>query len=406
MIEHGGNLAKLAELAGCEPGEILDFSVNLNPLGPPPGVFEPCFRSFDRLGEYPEPYAESLVAMLAERWRLPAARIVAGNGSNLLLNLLPPLTGAKRALIVTPGYLGYAEACRNGGLPVVEFRLREEEDFILDPARLGDAVEPGDLVILGNPDNPTGYALPRAELEPFVAAHPGALFLIDEAFIEFYGEAESLAGVMLPNLVVSRSFTKIYAVPGLRMGAMSGPEELMARLRARQGEWALSAPAVETAKFLLALPGGFPEETRRETERLRGELSSMLTGPDPAGPVSKLIRPARTICCSGRPAPICRNGCWRSTASRCGAAPPIRGSGRSSAALRCAPRRSVNGCWRPCGGRGRTCRRSGRRRPSCCREPARMPGKACLRRPSAGFCLKTVFLSLRSRRRIWRSTRM
>ena len=80
--------------------------------------------------------------MLAERWRLPAARIVAGNGSNLLLNLLPPLTGAKRALIVTPGYLGYADACRNGGLPVVEFRLREEEDFILDPARLGDAVEP------------------------------------------------------------------------------------------------------------------------------------------------------------------------------------------------------------------------------------------------------------------------
>lgn len=278
MIEHGGNLAKLAELAGCEPGEILDFSVNLNPLGPPPGVFEPCFRSFDRLGEYPEPYAESLVAMLAERWRLPAARIVAGNGSNLLLNLLPPLTGAKRALIVTPGYLGYAEACRNGGLPVVEFRLREEEDFILDPARLGDAVEPGDLVILGNPDNPTGYALPRAELEPFVAAHPGALFLIDEAFIEFYGEAESLAGVMLPNLVVSRSFTKIYAVPGLRMGAMSGPEELMARLRARQGEWVLSAPAVETAKFLLALPGGFPEETRRETERLRGELAAGLDG--------------------------------------------------------------------------------------------------------------------------------
>ena len=156
MIEHGGNLAKLAELAGCEPGEILDFSVNLNPLGPPPGVFEPCFRSFDRLGEYPEPYAESLVAMLAERWRLPAARIVAGNGSNLLLNLLPPLTGAKRALIVTPGYLGYAEACRNGGLPVVEFRLREEEDFILDPARLGDAVEPGALVMLGKAANRKG----------------------------------------------------------------------------------------------------------------------------------------------------------------------------------------------------------------------------------------------------------
>lgn len=182
---------------------------------------------------------------------------------------------------------------------------------------------PGDLVILGNPDNPTGYALPRAELEPFVAAHPGALFLIDEAFIEFYGEAESLAGVMLPNLVVSRSFTKIYAVPGLRMGAMSGPEELMARLRARQGEWALSAPAVETAKFLLALPADF----RKKPAGRRSGCAANWPPGWTACPVSKLIRPARTICCSGRPAPICRNGCWRSTASRCGACAAYPGLG-------------------------------------------------------------------------------
>ena len=277
MIEHGGNLAALAKRAGCRPEKILDFSVNLNPLGPPPGAFGCYFRSFDALGAYPEPYAETVASLLAARWGVAPERVVPGNGSNLLLNLLPGLCGAKRALVVVPGYLEYEAACRNAGLPVERFVLREEEGFVPDPARLGAAVRPGDLVILGNPGNPAGSVVPCAEIEAVVVAHPDSLFLVDEAFIEFAIEAESLAGRALPNLVVSRSFTKFYVLPGLRMGAMTGPEPLMALLRERQGEWALSAPAGAMMEFLLSLPEeGYVSDSRRETARLRAMLAAGL----------------------------------------------------------------------------------------------------------------------------------
>ncbi len=271
MIEHGGNLEKLAAEAQCLVSDLLDFSANLNPLGPPPGVFPEFFASFDCLNEYPEPYAESLLALLAARWNLPASQIVAGNGSNLLLNLFPAVSGAKRALVVTPGYLEYAESCRNCGLETVEFF-----SFPLNLSALSGEIRSGDLVIFGNPNNPAGYALRRGELELFVAAHPEAFFLVDEAFIEFFGEAESLCGCQLPNLAVSRSFTKAYALPGLRMGAMVGPERLMAKLRAMQGAWALSRPALEIAKYLLNQPDAYRTETRDETARLRGRLSAAL----------------------------------------------------------------------------------------------------------------------------------
>ena len=276
MIEHGGNPAKLAAAAKCGPADLLDLSVNLNPLGPPPGVFPEFFASFDRAGEYPEPYAESLVAALAVRWNIPAGRIVAGNGSNLLLNLFPAVCGAKRALVVTPGYLEYAEACRNCGVEVTEFILREEDAFLPDLDRLSAAIRPGGLVVIGNPNNPAGHALRRDALESLIAAHPEAFFLVDEAFIEFFGETESLVNLQLPNLAVSRSFTKAYALPGVRMGAMAGPEPVMAKLRAMQGEWALSVSAVETAKFLLTQPEDYLAKTRRETARLRTRLAAAL----------------------------------------------------------------------------------------------------------------------------------
>ena len=78
-----------------------------------------------------------------------------GNGSNELLMYLPALSGAKRALIVTPGYLEYEPACRRAGLKVEYFPLRSEDGFALSPEELEQSVRPGDLVIVGNPGNPT-----------------------------------------------------------------------------------------------------------------------------------------------------------------------------------------------------------------------------------------------------------
>ena len=92
-IKHGGNLTELAREAGCSPEELLDFSVNLNPCGPPPGANGDYLRSFDLLGAYPEPHAESLHRFLAEATGIPEECIQSGNGSNELLCTCPRSPG-------------------------------------------------------------------------------------------------------------------------------------------------------------------------------------------------------------------------------------------------------------------------------------------------------------------------
>ena len=172
MIEHGGNLKKYARLAGCAEAEILDFSINLNPEGPPPGLFQVCFRALDELGPYQSPHADRLAELAGEKWGIAPEKILFGNGSGELLNLYIRSADVPRAVIVSPGYLEYAENCRQARLPVAQFNLKEENDFRLDLAELHAFLRPHDLVILGNPDNPTGQTVPAKELYDFIQTHP------------------------------------------------------------------------------------------------------------------------------------------------------------------------------------------------------------------------------------------
>lgn len=271
-ILHGGNLARLSALANCKPGDILDLSVNLNPLGPPAGTFENYFKSYDALHQYPEPRAESLVALLSIIYKRPCAQIIAGNGSNELIRLLPQALKPQRAVIVTPGYQEYAHACKAADIPTICFMLEKGHDFTLDCAKLATQLQTGDLIMLGVPNNPGGQMPNRTALLELIAAHPACIFMLDEAFIDFAGPEFSFIDAKLPNLIISRSFTKFYALPGLRMGAMFGPEALMDKIRALQGIWTMSVPAINMAKFLLSLPENYARESRELTDRLREDL--------------------------------------------------------------------------------------------------------------------------------------
>ena len=272
---HGGDRVAAARRAGCRPEEILDFSVNVNPLGAPPGVFEVYFRAFDEAGRYPEPGAESAAAALAARWDIAPDRVLPGNGSSELLALLPRALGRKRAVIPVPGYLEYEAAARAAGLEICRFSLTPEREFELDPLALERVLRPGDLVLLGNPANPTGR---RTELRALIERQPEVRFLVDEAFIEFAGEEFSLIGAGLPNLVVTRSFTKFYALPGLRLGCAVAEPELLARLRAIQPCWPLGAAETAVLKFLCEVPPAWGEESRRRVRRWREELAAGLRG--------------------------------------------------------------------------------------------------------------------------------
>ena len=271
MIEHGGNLKKYALLADCAEAEILDFSVNLNPDGPPEGLFQICFRALDELGPYQSPHADRLAELAGKKRGIAPEKVLFGNGSSELLNLFIRNSRAPRAVVVTPGYLEYAENCRQARLPTAEFKLKEENDFRLDLAELDTFLCPHDLVILGNPNNPTGGMTPVRELYDFIQMHPQQTFLIDEAFADFTDDT-LLKNILPDHAAVLRSMTKFYASAGLRLGYIVASEKTIAELREKQIPWSIGTVALRAAEFLLGL-----EDKPGQCDSLRDELSSELT---------------------------------------------------------------------------------------------------------------------------------
>lgn len=274
-MRHGGDLKHLAETASCMPEEILDFSVNLNPFGPPEGLFNVYFRAFDESAKYPEPYCETLCALAARKLGVGPENILFGNGSNQLLSLLPRIFRARRAVVIAPGYLEYRSACETCGLETVPFALGE--DMTADFGVLESMIRPGDLVILGNPNNPNGSAWPAGHLAGLLKRNPETYFIVDEAFTEFLPEGYSLIPRHLEdNVVVLRSMTKFYAVPGIRIGYCVGRESLIAKLRRVQPEWMLGSAALAAAEFLFSMDGSYASRCRAGTAELREELFAAL----------------------------------------------------------------------------------------------------------------------------------
>ena len=226
-LEHGGNLGLLSGMAGCRPVEIMDFSANINCFPAPgwlPAVYQ---RAFAEINHYPEPRAESLRSALSTHWRRPVENILAANGSGEIFFALARLKRARRILTCMPCYAGYAHAAGASGRPHVNLRTRQD-DFSIDFAVLRETLCPGDMLILGHPNNPDGRLLPLGMLSGLVLDRPEVTWVVDESFIDFCGAHQSFKNLRLPNLVVVHSFTKFFAIPGLRFGAVLASAEIIA----------------------------------------------------------------------------------------------------------------------------------------------------------------------------------
>jgi histidinol-phosphate/aromatic aminotransferase/cobyric acid decarboxylase-like protein len=132
IFSHGGNLNKLAELAGRHQDEILDFSANINPLGPPKSLRSVLCRNIDQLSHYPDPDAAELTKKLAVQFNVAQERIVLGNGSTEILYALPRVLNRRRAMLPVPSYIDYATASRHAGLTIAECMLQAEDNFSID----------------------------------------------------------------------------------------------------------------------------------------------------------------------------------------------------------------------------------------------------------------------------------
>jgi threonine-phosphate decarboxylase len=244
---HGGNIYEMGQRYKLRPEAILDFSSNINPLGPSPRVLRALRSHLRWISRYPEINAATLTRDLARVHGLPEETLVVGNGSTALIYRLPTVLRAKTALVLHPTFSEYERAFGLGGCRVDVLLRAEAQGFRPPWQRLFEALRRGyDAVMLCNPNNPTGDVIDPAELCEFVeeAGRLGTVVIVDEAFMDFHEETSLKHEVLRHGqLIVLRSMTKCFALAGLRLGFLAASPPLAKRVREADEPWAVSALA-------------------------------------------------------------------------------------------------------------------------------------------------------------------
>lgn len=266
---------------GGGEGVRFDLSENTGPLGPPAKALRVLGRARDLIGRYPSPYPGRLAQALAGAYGVPSECIVVGPGSSDLIYRLFAFLAPKKTLVVSPNFGEYPYVAeRFGKEPPLAFPLLAEQGFALDFQRLLGEAGGVECVVLTHPNNPTGALVDVEGLERFLEAVAKSALppwvVVDEAFVDFCPEA-SVTGLLgrFSNLVILRSFTKFYAVPGLRVGTLLGSARLVRELKALMAPWPMNAIAIEAA--LAALEDfDYPFRVRVFTEWMRGLYQGVL----------------------------------------------------------------------------------------------------------------------------------
>lgn len=275
---HGGNIYDLARRLKCDPAEILDLSSNVNPLGPPHGLYDYLVRRIEAVSALPEVDNLGIIRCYAEHLGIPADRIIAGNGTTQFIYSIPGVLRTNRALIVGPTYSDYADACRLQGAAFEFFWCREPDGFKPDLDRLDEAAAFADAVFICNPNNPTGTLLSADELKRICRRRPQVRFIVDESYLPFVadGESQSLVRSGIDNLLVLLSISKIYRIPGLRVGFLVASPATIAAFARGLWPWNVNQLGQAAVRFLCEAGtdlDAFVAETRAylDVERRRFE---------------------------------------------------------------------------------------------------------------------------------------
>ena len=251
---HGGYTGDRADL--------LDFSANINPLGMPPAVRRAVTDTAADWERYPDPVGRRLCGKLAEKTGIPAERIVVGNGADDLIFRMVRAVSPKRAYLTAPAFSEYEAALRQNGC-AVEFHILDSSDlFDINRDFMSSITDDVDVVFLCNPNNPTGRLTEEALLYEILSecTRHHAMLVCDECFLPFAadGARRSLLQVIreekrdAQNLIVLRAFTKLYAMPGLRLGyCVCGSTQTARQIRGSGPYWSVSAPALSAGEAAL-----------------------------------------------------------------------------------------------------------------------------------------------------------
>lgn len=262
--------------------EFLDFSANINPLGPPPGVFEAIRDNIPSIIHYPEPEGKQFKLHLSKRLGVAEEHLILGNGAVELIYLLAHTLAPQTALIPSPTFSEYTSALKSRKTACRLLYTSAAEDFRLDPASLD--LKGADILFICNPNNPTGYLLPESDFVQILAKaeQENTFLVVDESFMDFVEvNKQWRASDYLKRserLFVIYSLTKFYAIPGLRLGCGIGNPALIRQIKARKDPWNVNSLALAAGTAALE-DTGFEQSSRslikREREFLAFELDKL-----------------------------------------------------------------------------------------------------------------------------------
>ncbi|MCK4983379.1 MAG: cobyric acid synthase [Victivallaceae bacterium] len=277
--KHGGNIYKLAQEAGCKPSQILDFSSSINPLGPPEFLRSTISRSLENIVHYPDPKAERLISAVAKTFEINESSIAAANGSEQIIYAVPRAFKLKKALITAPSYIDYENSCKLSRLEVSYAYMDEADNFAPDFEKLSALIEKDTLVFIGHPGNPAGTAVNKEQLRKLAVEHPDSIFVIDEAFADFCEKDFSLLPDIPDNVVILRSLTKFFAIPGLRIGLAFASENNTSLISEQLPPWSVNSIAQDVGIKIMTDSGEYVKETidliSSRKKRLTGQLESL-----------------------------------------------------------------------------------------------------------------------------------
>jgi threonine-phosphate decarboxylase len=271
---HGGQLQQIAERFSIPVSELLDFSANINPDGPPSSVWSSLRASLDdhsALTEYPDLQLTELKQAIASYARVDAHNITVANGFVPLLEAALRALPIRSCLLPVPCFVEYRKTLARAEVEVAPYALHAGSRFKYDPAAMVAGGE--DAILLANPQNPSGICHSAALIRDLVvrASKKKMYIFLDEAFIDYVPE-HSLTSETdeFPNLIVFRSLTKFYGVPGLRVGYAVANPALSSEITESVPPWPVTTLA---SRAVSAAFGDRPYAERARARNIEGRNS-------------------------------------------------------------------------------------------------------------------------------------
>ena len=284
---HGSDLEKIEKIYGIKKEDIISFSANVNPLGISSALRQGIASHIDCITSYPDRDYVSLRQTIADYCHTEPDNVIVGNGSTELISLFIQIEHPHKALVLGPTYSEYEREIALGGGSTIYYPLKEQDGFALNVDHFISKLSPDlDLIVICNPNNPTGSAITCHEMRRILdACKENDIFvMVDETYVEFAEDVATITSIPLTrtyeNIVILRGTSKFYAAPGLRLGyAVLGNPSLLQTMNQRKNPWTINSLAV-VAGNLMFTDSEYIKATRQLINSERERMYALFSASD------------------------------------------------------------------------------------------------------------------------------